>query len=72
MVASEDAVYISPVVHMKDNVPSVKLVEALERYSIRELSWWIDAMDAIHRLRMLLRLFTAVRYTKSCSKSPCY
>lgn len=41
MVVSEDAVYLLPIVLMEDDVPGVKLVEPLERHTIRELSWWI-------------------------------
>ena len=41
MAVFVDAVSLLPVVLMEDDVPSATLVELLERYSIRDLSWWI-------------------------------
>ena len=41
MAVLVDAVSLLPVVLTEDDVPSAKLIELLERHSIRELSWWI-------------------------------
>ena len=42
MAVSIDAVSFLPIVLTEDDVPGAKLIEPLESYSIRKLSWWIE------------------------------
>ena len=42
MAVSIDAVSFLPIVLTEDDVPGAKLIELLESYSIRKLSWWIE------------------------------